>query len=162
LRAVRDSRPSRRRWAARVAAIGLAFTTPVAAWWLIGDQSTVPVSAHPDYRVRPFALGRTAELIVGAGALGFAIVAILWLLWASLRRFVDPRWWSVLVPLLAAGVLLGYGWRVLSAGVIGANIGAGLVMFVICPVEIVLLAFGLARSVVLLNRAHRRRLPPGA
>lgn len=33
------------RWAAAAAALGLVLAVPVATWWLVGDLSTVPVSA---------------------------------------------------------------------------------------------------------------------
>jgi len=37
-------------------------------------------------------------------------VAAAWLTWASLRHDFDLRRWSVLGPLLAAGIPVGYGW----------------------------------------------------
>src|SRR5262244_2154432 len=36
------------------AAVLLVLSTPVATWWLIGDQSTVPAGAEPDYAIRPW------------------------------------------------------------------------------------------------------------
>jgi hypothetical protein len=46
-----------------------------------------------------------------------AIAAAAWLTWASLRHEFDLRWWSVLGPLLPAGILAGYAWRVLTTRV---------------------------------------------
>jgi hypothetical protein len=45
---------------------------------------------------------------------------------------LDPRWWAVLTPLAVTGVIVGWGYLVVTADVIGANLGAGLVvMFVV-------------------------------
>lgn len=71
----------------------------------------------------------------------------------TIRRVLDARWWSVLVPLLAAGFITGAGWRVMTAEVIGANIGAGFVILFGSPVVAALLTWALARSIYL---AHRR------
>lgn len=95
-----------------------------------------------DHEVRP---------VLGCGSALVAIVAALLLTWASLRHGLDPRWWSVLGPLLFAGVLIGSGWRVFTAGVIGANIGAGLVIFFVGPVVMALLAWAMFRSFTLLR-----------
>jgi len=62
--------------------------------------------------------------------------------------------WSVLVPLMAAGFITGTGWRVMNAGVIGANIGAGLVVLCGSPLVAALLVWAVARSIYLV---HRRR-----
>ena len=51
------------RWAAAAAALGLVLAVPVATWWLVGDLSTVPVSAGRDYGVCP-AFGSVALSVV--------------------------------------------------------------------------------------------------
>ena len=48
-----------------------------------------------------------------------AIVAATWLTWASLRHGFDLRWWSVLSPLLPAGIVAGFIWRVFTTRVGG-------------------------------------------
>jgi hypothetical protein len=102
-----------------LAAAALVLAVPVVTWWLAGDQSTVPVSANPDYVIRPFGISPALERALGRGSVLVAIAAALLLTWASLRYGLDPRWWSVLGPLLLAGVLTGFGWRLFTAGVIG-------------------------------------------
>ncbi|UWP80002.1 hypothetical protein [Dactylosporangium fulvum] len=82
------------------------------------------------------------------------IAALLVLGWATRRQHLDPRWWRVLGPLLAAGVIVGYGWRVMTAGVIGANIGAGLVVLFAGPVVAALLLWSLAYSIRLSRCGH--------
>ncbi len=79
-----------------------------------------------------------------------AIVAVAGLTWASLRHEFDLRWWSVLGPLLPAGILAGYGWRVLTARMDGANIGAGCVILTVGPAVAAVLGWAVARSLILL------------
>ncbi len=62
------------------------------------------------------------------------------------RASADLRWLAVVLPLLAAAVLLGWGWRVLTAGVIGANIGAGLVVAFGGPLVVAALLWSLIYS----------------
>jgi len=139
------------KWLVPLAGATLLLAVPVMTWWLVGDLSTVPLSSDPDYFIRPFRIRPALELVLGWGSVLVAIVAALLLTWASLRKGMDPRWWSVLGPLLLIGVLVGFGWRVFTAGVIGANIGAGLFTFFAGPVIAVLLAWAVFRSVTLLR-----------
>ena len=138
---------ARARWAALAPALILVLAVPVAAWWLVGDQSTVPVSMDPDYAFRPWRIGPVAARAAGLGSLAAGGVAAAVLIGVTLRGRLDVRWWAVLVPLLAAGSIAGAGWRVLTAGVIGANIGAGLVVMEGGPVVAGLLIWALAFSV---------------
>ena len=78
-----------------------------------------------------------------------AIVAATWLTWASLRHDFDLRWWSVLGPLLPAGILAGFIWRVFTTRV-GGPIGTGCVILSACPVLAALLGWAVTRSLTLL------------
>jgi hypothetical protein len=135
------------RWAVVPSALALVLAAPVATWWLVGDQSTVPVSMDPCYVFRPWPIGPVAARVAGIGSLTVAGLAAAVLGWATLRRLLDIRWWAVLGPLLAAGFIAGAGWRVMTAGVIGANIGAGLVILVGGPMILGLLVWALVFSV---------------
>ena len=79
-----------------------------------------------------------------------AIVAAAWLTWASLRHEFDLRWWSVLGPLLPAGILAGYVWRVLTMRTSGAAVGLGCVLVSVCPAGMALLGWAVTRSLILL------------
>ena len=138
---------ARARWAAVAPALILVLAMPVAAWWLAGDQSTVPTSMDPDYAFRPWRIGPVAARAAGIGSLAAGGAAAAVLIGVTLRRRLDVRWWAVLVPLLAAGYIAGAGWRVMTAGVIGANIGAGLVVLAGGPIVLGLLIWALAFSV---------------
>src|SRR5215472_10703076 len=101
----------------------------VATWYLVGDQSTTSPE-HADYVIRPIRMSRQLERVIGVGGLLLTILAAAVLAWASVRHTFDLRWWLVIGPATAASALAGLVWRVFTAGVIGANIGAGcLLMF---------------------------------
>jgi hypothetical protein len=142
-------------WGVVVAAAALVVAFPVATWWLVGDQSTIHVSADADYAFEPFDVSVGAERTAGIGSAALAVAALLTLAWATRRRRFDARWWMVLIPLLAAGLIVGFGWRAMTAGVIGANIGAGLVVLLGGPAVAALLIWAAVYSIRLL---HRRRI----
>jgi formate hydrogenlyase subunit 3/multisubunit Na+/H+ antiporter MnhD subunit len=104
-----DSPESLAKWAIVPAAVGLVMAIPIATWWLVGDQSTVPASADPDYAFRPLDIGLGAERAAGIGSTVLAVVTLLALVWAARRHHLDTRWWRVLVPLLAAGFIVAPG-----------------------------------------------------
>jgi hypothetical protein len=139
------------RWPS-VAGVVLIAAVPVATWWAVGDLSTdLP---DPDYQIRPFDIGPTAEQVAGVSATVLAAAAVVALIHAGRAGRFDRRWWPVLVELVLAGALCGAGWRVLTAGVIGANIGAGLVLWVGAPMVAALV--GLAVFDWLSVRAQRQ------
>jgi hypothetical protein len=142
------------RWVCVFASTGLVLAFPVATWWLVGDQSTVPASANPDFAFRPLTVSRGTEGAAGLTSALLAAVMLLTLVWFTVRHLLDARWWTVLVPLMAAGFITGAGWRVMTAGVIDANIGAGLVVLLGSPLVAALLVWAVARSIYLV---HRRR-----
>ena len=139
------------RWLVLAGAVALVLAVPVAAWWRIGDRySTLYPSPISSSVIRPFPVSPAAERAAGRGAVLAAIVAATWLTWASLRHEFDLRWWSVLGPLLLAGILAGFGWRVLTARMDGANIGAGCVILSVGPAVAALLGWAVTRSLTLL------------
>ena len=140
-----------------MAGVVLVTAMPVATWWLVGDLSTeLP---DPDYLIRPLDIGDTAEHVIGVGAVVLMAASGLALVVAGLRGRVDRRWWLVLGEMSVAGALIGAGSRVLTAGVIGANIGAGLVLGVGVPIVVFLVGSAVVDWLSL--RARRRRRPQG-
>ena len=124
--------------------VATALASPLTAWWLIGDLS---YKGRPrdrlDYayrapRVSAFAHGRG----VGAATLVLVATVAAALAVAVLRRKLDWKWLRAACFLIAAGALLAMVGRVMTAGVVGANIGAGLYMFfgLPCVVGLVVLA----------------------
>lgn len=136
---------------ATAAAVLIVLAVPVVTWWLVGDQSTTRPD-NADYVLRPpFRLSHKATRAMGTGALVVTVAAAASLIGASASHSFDPSWWSVVGPLLLLGILLGLGWRVFTAGVIGANIGAGLFVFFVGPVILALAGWVIFRTISLLN-----------
>jgi hypothetical protein len=141
------------------AAVLLVLSTPVATWWLIGDQSTVPAGAEPDYAIRPWNISPAAAGTAGITSLLLATAMTVLIARATALRKLDRRWWAVLIPLLVAGILAGAGWRVMTAGGIGANIGAGLYVMFVGPIFAGLVAWAVAATVYLVAHPARRPAP---
>ena len=127
-----------------------------AAWW-IGDLSEdVP---DPDFMFRPIELPSKVSLAVGLIATAVCVVGVV--AGVLLTRSGGPgrRTVVVLVPWLVLAMYLGYGYRVTTAGVSGANIGGGL--FVMATFIAVPVAVGASVAVWRTTRQrtvdHRRR-----
>ncbi len=133
-----------------VISVLLVLAATAAIWYLVGDQSTTSPE-NADYVIRPFRLSRQVERTAGIGGSLLAIAAAAVLTWASVRHDFDLRWWFVIGPALGAGALFGFAWRVFTAGVIGANIGAGCLLMFGGPVLVLLLAWAIAATVYLLT-----------
>lgn len=132
----------------------LVLAVTVATWWVVGDLSLDEPDL--DYAFRPLPLSPRAEQVAGIAAVALVILgsARLARRGSGLRR--DPRWLTVLLPLVAVALLVGWGWRVLTAGVFGANIGAGFLLLFGVPLLVAALAGTLVRAVWLLTRGRRR------
>ncbi|MFJ4845097.1 hypothetical protein [Streptomyces sp. NPDC088733] len=147
-----------------LAAVTLIVSVPVAVWGLLGRQDAAGFRpSELDYLVRPFDIPAGVETGLGVAAAVLAVAAATVLGLASRRpgpeRF-DGRWWQVLGPLVAAGALAGAGWRVVTAGGIGANIGAGLVILFGGPLVAALLAWSAGRGLWLARAGRRGPRPP--
>ncbi|TJZ55712.1 hypothetical protein FCH28_10370 [Streptomyces piniterrae] len=137
-----------------MAAAVLAAAVPVATWGLLGrhDHQGVPPS-ELDHAVEPLDIPAGLEAAIGVVALLLVGACTALLVRASRRGTFDRRWWQVLGPLLVAGLVIGSGWRVLTAGVVGANIGAGLVIMIGGPVVAGLLLWAAGRGLWLARRS---------
>nr|WSY49469.1 hypothetical protein OG999_04430 [Streptomyces sp. NBC_00886] len=143
------------------AAATLVATVPVAVWGLLGRQDVDGFPASElDYAYRPLDISDGTAAVIGVIALLLAGVGGALLVRGSRRGELDRRWWEVLAPLMLAGVIVGVGWRVLTAGVLGVNIGAGLTILFGGPVMAGLLVWALVRGIRLATRrpaGHYRR-----
>ncbi|UQA95503.1 hypothetical protein [Streptomyces halobius] len=152
------------------AAAVLAAAVPVATWGLVGqnDDRGLP-SYRLDHAVAPLDIPAGPDIKIGVAALLLAGAAGVLLARASHRGTFAPRGWQVLGPLIMAGLMIGFGWRVLTAGVVGADIGAGLVIMFGGPVVAGLLLWAVGRGVWLArhrdgdggDRGPRTRVAPG-
>ncbi|MEV4112224.1 hypothetical protein [Nonomuraea sp. NPDC049695] len=140
------------------AAAGCVLAVPVAVWWLVGDLSAaVPPGTELDRAIRPPAVDPWAERAAGIAAALVAVGTLALLVRASRQGRFDRRWWAALLPALVAGAVTGAGWRVVTAGTLGANIGAGLTIFLGGPLVALLLlwALGWSARLLLSRRAAR-------
>ena len=129
----------------------LVLAVTVAAWYLGGFYHELRDLdfVDPDYFIRPFPISRAAERIIGVSAVVVTVAAGSLLTWASVQHSFDLRWWSVLGPLVAAAALIGFAWRIFTAQVIGANIGAGCMILFGGPVLLALLWWAVASAISL-------------
>jgi hypothetical protein len=119
-----------------LAAVLLVLATPVATWWLVGDLSEDAPPAALSYSFAPPPVGGSVARWLGAGATAIALVALGVSAAGTWRRTLDRAWWPVLLPLVGLGAFAGWSYRVMTAGVVGANIGAGMVIFAL-PVVVI-------------------------
>ncbi|MGI8684449.1 MAG: hypothetical protein ACR2MO_05060 [Acidimicrobiales bacterium] len=121
-----------RRAPAVIALAVIVLLSPVAAWWIVGDRSETSPGAV-DHSFRPLPLTPAQEAAAGWGAIAVWVTALGVVGVALRRQDLGARLVRAAVPLVAAGAFCGAAWRVMTAGVIGANIGAGMV-FLVAPV----------------------------
>jgi hypothetical protein len=125
----------------------LVAAVPVAVWGLLGqdDYQGLPPS-ELDHAVKPLDIPAHLDLPIGLAGLVLAAAGAAVLVRGSLRGAFDRRWWQVLAPLIATGGISAWCWRVMTAGVIGANIGAGIALALATPVVFTLLVCAVARA----------------
>ncbi|MFB9906950.1 hypothetical protein [Allokutzneria oryzae] len=112
----------------------------LTAWWALGDLSAkVPPGTRLDYFVEPPFRSPTTDLVLGVIGLAVAVVIV---------ARAKGMWRLPYVGAFVLGGVLGFFCRVLTAGVIGANIGAGLVFMIGLPLVAVVAAglFWLSRK----------------
>jgi hypothetical protein len=115
----------------RWSAAGLVVAAPFLAWAAVGRHDT-----GGDYAAGPYDVGLPLEIAVGALAV-VVFIASLVISWRDRRRVdwhPDVSAGTVVLG-VAATSAIAVGWRVMTAGVIGANIGAGLIA-IIAPVTV--------------------------
>jgi len=112
------------------AVLVMALATPVVTAWLVGDQSCECPDTKPPLDTMfdaPHVSHTTAAGVVVASvaALAVALLVVGVGLLRSIVTFNDVRF---ALPLVIAGVYVGFAFRVVTAGVVGANIGGGMVL----------------------------------
>lgn len=132
---------SRAYWPGVAAAVVSLPAAALTTAWLAGDLSYRGPETDLDYAVQPLPVGDATLAAAGV----FGVVVLLAAVAVVVLR--AGRAWPVLACLAAAGVLIGGGYRVLTAGVVGANIGAGLVLLFGLPAMLALLLTGAVLAV---------------
>jgi hypothetical protein len=133
---------SRRAQAGAALATGLLSVAAGAIAWSIGVALANDIS-DPDYLVAPIEAVERARWLILALAMvvgGACTVALV----RMSRRGVTVKP-AVVAPVVGIGVAVGGGYSVLTAPVIGANIGGGMVMMAL-PIAVVFLAVAAIRA----------------
>lgn len=132
-----------------VLVLAVAVLTAPAAAWLMGDQSE---ASGVDHMVQPIDPPRWVAALLGEGSpIGTAAAAIVLLRLIRQGR-AAPGWAAALAAFAAAGVLVGIGYRIVTAGVGGANIGGGLFVMGGVPAIVTLWVVGFV-AIVRASRA---------
>jgi hypothetical protein len=102
-----------------LATVTCAVLSAALAWWLVGDLSSTGNAGEQglDRMAEPPVSEGTAQ-VLGAGSA--VLLPLVLLLGWRLR--------AVLLPAIVLGAAVGAAGRVVTAGVIGANIGGGMVL----------------------------------
>jgi hypothetical protein len=125
----------------------VVFATPVASWWLIGDQSEGRDPYYLDYVARAPNIPSWIVGTAGAVAALLLLVSVAAMARAVEQRQMDRRWFGVLALLVFAGAIVAYAGRIATAGVHGANIGFGLCVIFGGPTLVVVALAAIALSV---------------
>jgi len=136
-----------------LAGLALVLLTPVATWFVGAFLLPMEFIEDPDYMIRPLKVNPVLEVGVGGTALVVA-GASAGVLAVGKHRY-DLRWWSVGGPLVAAGAICGGGWSVITAPVIGANIGGAMAVMFGTPVVVVLVVVAAVNGLRIRRRAGR-------
>ena len=131
----------------RIAAVAMSAAAPLATWMLVGDLSSDGFTEDElDYIWRAPSVPWLLEAVIGAVALAVFVVSAVAVFHAVLDGELPRNWLPTVVLPAVAGVLLGFGARAVTAGVIGANIGGGLFMLLGLPFVAVLLIAAAANA----------------
>jgi hypothetical protein len=130
-----------------LAGLAPVLASPVITYALMGDQSSTK-DPNPDYFLHPPSISpstvTTSALIATVLALiGLGVLVPRWN-----EGSLHGAWKRVVVCLVICGILVGGFYRVATAAVIGANIGAGVMVLFAGPALLALLvgAFFSARK----------------
>jgi len=139
-----------------IGVVVVLLTSASTAWWLVGDLSET-TTGSVTHIVAPLDISSSAARAIGIGSLAMGGIAAAGVLFGSAIRRSEPGWRLVVALVVVVGIILGYGWRILTAGTAGANQGAGLIVLVGAPVILGLLATAGIRSFQLLAASERGR-----
>jgi hypothetical protein len=131
--------PEARAWRLRILAAGLlVVSASTASGWLVGDLSEHARPVPPDYMLRPIAIAPAMAWAIGIASVTLTAICLATLYAASPAG--RSQWLGVAGAVLLASVIIGGGYRVITAGVGGANIGGGLAVIFGGPLVVGLLS----------------------
>ncbi len=108
-----------------IAGVVAVLAVPATTYWLIGDQSPDDVAVEDlNYYWHPPDWSEHTVASVGRACGVLLLISIAVLAFAARKRWMHPAWLYVVGCLIAAGFVLGVSYRMLTAGGVGALIGA--------------------------------------
>jgi hypothetical protein len=131
-----------------MAAPGLAVAAAVLTWRVVG-----PGPGGPDHEFGPYDVPTQLQTSGAVAALGLLVAALVALVASVRRPSRHVVSWATAALLASAAAVIAGGWRIMTSGGHGANIGAGLVL-VAGPVLVAVL---LVRATAV--EVSRRRTP---
>ena len=121
-----------------LAGLAPVLASPVITYALMGDQSST-TDPNPNYFLHPPAISPSTVTTVALIATLLALVGLGVLVPRWNEGSLHPAWKRVVICLVICGVLVGGFYRVATAAVIGANIGAGVMVLFAGPALLALL-----------------------
>jgi len=115
-----------------VAAIAVVSSAP-AVWWLGSGNAGVAAEADPDYLWQPLRMSTAVQSAIGIASIVLVLSALVVMAARMRAAELDRRWWGVVLPWVALSAYVGLTYRVATTPVIGANIGAGLMILGAIP-----------------------------
>ncbi len=130
-----------------LAGLAPVLASPIITYALMGDQASTK-DPNPDYFLHPLAISPSTVTTIALIATVLALVGLGVLVPRWNEGSLHPAWKRVVVCLVLGGILVGGFYRVATAAVIGANIGAGVMVLFAGPALLALLvgAFFSARK----------------
>ena len=138
-------------WWVLLAAVTVVAAAPFAVWSWVGDQSRAGTDL--DYIRHPPTLSTTQEWVLFVASTLAVILGVVVLVKARAKGATRPPILAVTAIVASYAGAVGFGYRIVTAGVIGANIGGGLLLLAAPPVTI-----ATALALVWILVAHRRRI----
>lgn len=136
----------------------LVLAAPVATWWLVGPNPGDEIGSDPmlrpddyDYLFHPPAIDATIERAGGRAGVVIVLLAVALLVVEARHGRIDRRWWPPIVAMTLVGVIIGLAGRVMTAAVVGANIGGGFILLFGPPVLLVLVIGSIVWSIQILR-----------
>lgn len=132
----------------------LVLAVPVATWWLVGPNPGDEIGSDPtlrpddyDYLFHPPAIDATVERAGGRAAVVMVLLAVALLVTEARHGRIDRRWWPPIVAMTLVGAIIGFAARVMTAAVVGANIGGGFMLLFGPPVVLALVIGSIVCSI---------------
>jgi hypothetical protein len=143
-------------WATLLAGVIPTSAAAVVTVSIVGDRSTTDYGGGLDYMAKPLPISSAVVAVLGVVSLALYAGAAAFLVRSGGDLRSRRGWIRCVLLLTVVGMILGVSYRIVTAGVIGANIGGGAVILIGLPFCAVLVAVAVRVSP---RDRDRRRAP---